>query len=190
MQRRTTIVAALLLLFLFTPDALGQRNKDYEFEIAVLPSVTYVFRSFDRERDYWESNDPDSYTVIALPSFAPALRVSVWSVQPVVLDFGITVLEAESERGVEESQLMLETGIGMDLAKAGQRVRPFGGAIIGMMSGDVGELGGYLGAQGGVRYFFRDYAATRVQVGFRRTISDDSPRIRAIEIAFGLGFFI
>lgn len=190
MHRRTAIVAALSLLVLATPEAFGQRNKEYELEIAVLPSLTYVFRSSERDREYWESYDPDSYTVITVPSFAPALRVSVWSVQPVVLDFGITVLESESERGVEESQLLLETGIGMDLAKAGQRVRPFGGIIIGMMSGDLGELGGYLGAQGGVRYFFRDYAATRVQVGFRRTISDDSPRIRAIEIACGLGFFI
>lgn len=144
MYRRTTILAALSLLVFAFPDAFGQRNREYEFEIAVLPSVTYVFRSIDRERDYWSSNDPDSYTVITVPGFAPALRVSVWSVKPVVLDFGITVLESESERGVEESQLMLETGIGMDFGRPSQRVRPFGGILVGMMPGDLGELGGYV----------------------------------------------
>lgn len=190
MHRRAALYAALSLLLFAPADASGQRNKDYEFEIAVLPSVNFVSRSHEHERYPWDYNDANSYTVITVPSIAPALRVSVWSAQPVVLDFGITVLESESERGVEDSQLLLETGIGVDLAQPEQRLRPFGGILVGMMSGDLGDLGGYLGAQGGVRYFFRDYVASRVQLGFRRTISDDNERIRAIEIAFGLGFFI
>lgn len=190
MLPRITSPFALFLLLATAPDAFAQRNEDYQFEIAVLPSVTYVFRSYEHERDPWYYNDANSYTVITVPSIAPALRVSVWSAQLVILDFGITVLESESENGVEGSQLLLETGVGVDVARSGQRVRPFGGVIIGMMSGELGDLGGYLGAQGGVRYFFRDYVATRVQLGFRRTISEDSDRIRAIEFACGLGFFI
>jgi hypothetical protein len=93
--------------------------------------------------------------------------------------------------------LALESGLGADLAPSAGKWHPFVGALIGYLS--ISESFGfgqdnthseaYVGGTLGLRHFVKDYAATRMQIGYRRTLGDYF-ELGNLEIAGGVSFFL
>ncbi len=185
---RVLICAAAVLIVALPAGVLAQPGDKYEMEFALLASINWIQET---RECYYENCPADrDRSYLTVPNIAPGLRLTVWGARPVLIDFGITLFEEdEGSRFDPDGQALLESGISIDFAKRGKKLRPFGGAIIGAVSGD-GDAKMYLGAQGGIRYFIRDYAATRAQLAYRKTVGDDPPKLRAIELACGLSFFL
>lgn len=183
---RVLICVAAILLAAVPAGALAQPSDKYEVEFALLASINWIRET--RPCYFGGCDEQRNRSYLTVPSIAPGLRLTVWGARPVLIDFGVTVFAANEER-YSDGQALLESGVSVDVAKRGAKFRPFGGAIIGALSGES-DATMYLGAQGGFRYMMRDYAAARAQLAYRKTVGDDPPKLRAIELACGLSFFL
>ena len=168
--------------------SVARPGDTYEVEFAILPSMSFVREIRECYYEPWDCEGDRSTTVLQFPGVAPAIRFTAWGSQPLLFDLGITLIDSESDRGYSDSYLMVEGGFGVDVAKRPDKLRPFAGIVGGVVSAD--DPLAYLGAQGGIRYFIRDYTATRLQLGYRATIGREPPKYRSIELACGLSFFL
>lgn len=172
------IVSLLAMTVLAASSAGAQTVNHGNIEIAVMDGLGIV------------NSEYDDATVIMTP-VPPVWRVTFWSQSALTADLGFSFLTAHEDDD-DLTILNLETGLGANLAARDAKVVPFVGGLGGLLTIDDGyqsETNFYLGGQFGVRSFFRDYAAVRVQVGYRHVMLD-SDDVGIIEVVGGLSFFL
>ncbi len=140
-----------------------------------------------------EQDSDDDLTAFGIPYVVPGLRLAYWTQSPVVVDGGISVLSLTFEDD-RATVINVEGGASVNFGSEQSNIVPFVGGVAGLLSfstedGDDSESGFYLGGQGGVKVFFREYAAFRAQLAYR-TMLDDELDINALEFAAGLSFFL
>ena len=173
-----SLLALLAGAVLAVGDAGAQTVNHGNVEIAVMDGIGIV------------SSEYDDATVIMTP-VPPVWRLTFWTRSALTVDFGFSFLTA-SEDEDNFTILNLETGVGANLAARDAKLVPFVGALGGLLTLDGGydsETNFYVGGQVGVKSFFRDYAAVRVQAGYRHVMLDDDD-VGIIEIVGGLSFFL
>ena len=192
-MRCTSVFLPTLLLFsLSATSASAQPGEKYQLEIGMISSISFV--SERHESSYYDSEWPtgnDDELYILIPSNAPGVRLTFWTASAILIDAAF-MLAANSDNygGEAANRCMIEMGLGADLGRGEGCFRPFIGAIGGaIMFGDSGSRK-YVGGQAGFRYFVREYAALRAQVGHRTTLNDESTRYRVTELAAGIGFLL
>ena len=138
----------------------------------------------------------DSETYMTIPSGSSAfplssmLRMSFWTKSQLVVDLGFSLFNASN--GGDLSALNIEGGMGAVFGESDIKTFPFAGILLGILSlsnGDT-ESEGYIGFQGGFRHFFREHAAMRMQVAYRRFLGDEFRLESSLEISAGLSLFI
>jgi len=168
-----------MALALWAQPTRAQVSRQGDVEFAILPSLNLA------------SFDEDNVTALTFPSVTPGIRMTFWTQSPLTVDFGLSYLNfsAEDEDGV--TVLCLEGGPGVDLGGNGASWRPFVNGVLGLLSISSGEAESemYVGGQVGVRHFVKDYAATRIQVGYRKTLGDYF-ELGNFEVAGGVSFFL
>jgi hypothetical protein len=201
-MRFTALIAALLAGAGLTAPAasLAQSPKRPSVEFALLSSVNYVirYRGYLLGQYVWDGPSitfydkglEDHYTAVTFPSVAPGLRVTFWSRSQILIDAAMSWMRLRSEGGETNDNLMFELGVGADLARREGTEHPFVGFLTGFAVLENGDPVPYIGAQLGLRHFIRDYAALRVQLGYRATLNRHEDDLRSIEIACGIGFFL
>ncbi len=196
-MRSTALIAAILVGAGLTTPATTQAQspKRPSVEFALLSSVNFIIRyntdtwTCDTLYDYCWFDPDEGYTAATFPSVAPGIRITFWSISPLLIDAAMSYMRTRSDRGSITEQLMFEVGVGADLARHAGTEHPFAGVIAGAAVIDE-QAAPYVGAQLGLRHFIRDYAALRFQLGYRVTLGRDGPDLRAIEVAAGIGFFL
>lgn len=192
MYRNSVFLLVLLLFSISASNALAQPGEKYHLEIGIVSSISYVSERLEYSySDYERSSSYDEEVLILIPTTAPALRLTFWAASPILIDAAFMLAATSSNYGGEEvDRFMIEIGVGADLGRGEGRFRPFVGAIGGaIMSGDS-ETRNYVGGQAGFRFFVKEYAALRAQVGHRTTLNDESTRYQATEFAGGIGFLL
>jgi len=178
-------VAAGIVGFAGTGRALAQERPHGSVELAVLGGLTFIMPSGGK-----------AVTAVSAPTGAglspstPSLRFTIWSESRMMFDAGFTFLHLEN--GGRNSTLgIIEGGIGMPLARRDATIQPFGTVVFGILSMSSGASAteAYVGGIFGARTFIRDYAATRFQIGYRRTLGDQFD-LGALEVAGGVSFFL
>jgi hypothetical protein len=166
--------------------AVAQSASSHQFEISVMTAVTVITEDVDSYYSY-DSDTEESETYVRVPVGAPGLRVTFWTGTPVTVEAGLKLDLAISDDGTGEN-VMAEVGVGIDLRDRTQALRPYVAVLGGLLMFNDDVSRNYLGAQAGVRYFIREYAALKIQLGHRTTMRDLGHDYRASELAFGLGF--
>ncbi|MEW5702798.1 MAG: hypothetical protein AB1792_11300 [Candidatus Zixiibacteriota bacterium] len=173
------IMSVGIAVILWMRPAAAQVTRHGSVEFAILPSLNLA------------SFDEDNVTALTFPTVTPGIRMTFWSQSRMTVDFGLSFLHYSEEEWDDVSVLCLEGGPGVDLGGKGAAWRPFVNGIVGMLSISSGdsETEMYVGGQVGLRHFVKDYAATRLQIGYRRTLGDFF-ELSNIEIAGGVSFFL
>lgn len=188
MIRNCCLCAVAAAALVVAESAIAQPRDDVQFEFAIMPSINLLREERECWYEPWDCDIYRSTTVIAFPGVTPAIRFTAWGERPLLLDLGLTVIETGDDRGYTDSYFMFEGGFSLDVAKRPDKLRPYAGVIAGVLP--INDPLAFLGIQGGVRFFIREYATTRLQVGYRATLAKDPPKYRSIEVAGGLSFFL
>jgi len=177
--RSLPALAVAAVLIAAGAPAAAQEFHHGSVEFALLESVNFA------------SLDHENATVLTFPTVSPAIRMTFWTNSPATVDFGLSFVNVSSGDNDNVSVVCLEGGVGADLGRKGDAWRPFFGGLLGYISvsEDKAESSPYLGVQFGVRNFVRDFAATRLQIGYRKTLGGDID-LGNIEIAGGVSFFL
>ena len=134
----------------------------------------------------------DDATIIMTP-VPPVWRVTFWTQSPLTIETGFSLLSA-SAGGNTFTILNLEGGLGANLATHNAKTVPFVGAVGGVvaisMTNEESQTDPYVGVQLGLRTFVRDYAALRVQTGFRHVFVKHGGGTDLFEAVAGLSFFL
>ncbi len=165
--------------------ALAQNGAHGSFEISLLGGVTVLM-----------PGEGNSAVGVALPTGAglspivPSLRITIWSRSRLTFDAGFSFIHL-SEGNNNAALGIIEGGLGMLLADQEAKIRPFGTILFGVVaeSGGPGNTEAYIGGLFGARTFIRDYAATRFQVGYRRTLGNRLD-LGSLECVGGISFFL
>jgi hypothetical protein len=174
-----------IVAFVCADAALAQERPHGSVEVAVLGGLTLIMPS-----------GGTVVTAVSAPTGAglspstPSLRFTIWSESRMMFDAGFSFLHLENS-GRSSTLGIIEGGIGMPLAKREATIQPFGTVVFGIvsMSSGASATEAYIGGVFGARTFIRDYAATRFQIGYRRTLGDQLD-FGALEVAVGVSFFL
>lgn len=192
MIRAMSFCVVMLLVVVVAQPIFAQSNPEYQFEIAIISSLSFVSerQSYDYRGDwYGGGNETEEYLLI--PGNSPGLRLTFRTRSPILVDAGVMLIASGTDyNSARVDRFMLELGLGVDLGRKGSRIRPFVGAIGGGIMSDNSAFRNYVGGQGGVRFFVRDYAALRLQIGHRTTLNDERYGFKVTEIAAGIGFLL
>jgi hypothetical protein len=132
------------------------------------------------------SSGGDNATVLMTP-VPPVWRISFWTQSALTADLGFSVLIAD-----DFTIINLESGMSANLAARDATLVPFIGGLAGLLNSNDGSDSStdfYLGGQAGLRSFFRDYAAVRLQAGYRHVMLEGDD-VGIIELVGGLSFFL
>jgi len=173
-------IMSLVIMLASCTGALGQAHDHGNVEFAMLGGVTVLS----------EQDGDDDLTAVGIPYVVPGFRMAYWTGSRLTVDGGLSVLSLSVEDD-EVTATNLEGGIGVRLGAPDKSLVPFVGGLVGIISLSNGdsESGFYLGGQGGIKVFFTDYSAFRMQLSYR-TMLDDELDYDALEIAAGLSFFL
>jgi hypothetical protein len=166
------------VLCAIAPPASGQTYDHGDFEIAMMHGLGIM------------SIDDGSASVLMTP-VPPVWRLSYWTPSVLQAEFGFSLLQT-FEKGNDFRLLTLEAGIGANLAQRGSKTVPFVTGLGGLLNlSDSGDSATrfYFGGSAGIRLFFRDYAAARLQASLRNIIVDNDS-VRIFEVVGGLSFFL
>jgi hypothetical protein len=186
------LIVGFLICLMLSTKALAQRPDGGSVEFAVLGGLTSL--SYE---DSWGYEDSESYLTIPSGSssfpLSSMLRLGIWTDSPLVVELGFSFLNVNDGDDLTVSNI--EGGIGAAFGEGSTKTFPFASILIGLLSVDGGGTGGtdtegYIGFQGGMKYFFRKHAAIRMQVGYRNFLGDELNLKSSLEIAGGLSFFI
>jgi hypothetical protein len=188
---RSMVASALVFLtFLaFSSNTLAQRPEGGRVEFSMLGGLNVL-----TYEGYYGGDDTESY--LAVPSgssvfpLSSMLRMSFWTNSLLVTDLGVSILNVSD--GGEITVVNLEGGISAAFGESNANTFPFAGVLVGILSLSNGDTDneGFVGFQGGLRHFFRPHAAMRMQVAYRRFLSDELRLESSLEIAAGLSFLI
>jgi hypothetical protein len=196
-MRRVACVHVLIvgLLSCTAAPVRADPPKRPSVEFALLTSVDYVVRfntgapPCDTIYDYCRFDPNAGYTAVTSPVVAPGLRISFWSTHPILIDLAMSWMRVRDDDHHVSEEVMFELGASADIARRRSIEHPFAGVLAGVVVFDD-QATPYLGAQLGVKHFIRDYAALRLQLGYRTTLAKNRRDLRAIEAAAGIGFFL
>lgn len=172
------IVSLLAMTVLTASTASAQTVNHGNVEITVMNGLGIV------------TANGDDATVIITP-VPPVWRASVWTESALTLDLGFSFLSAHEDYD-DLTIINAEAGPGVNLAPRDASLVPFVGGLGGLLYADNGSSSNtsfYVGGQVGIRSFIRDYAAVRMQVGYRH-VMEEGEDIGIIEIVGGLSFFL
>jgi len=171
-------LASIAVTAWVTPTA-AQELRHGSVEFALLESINFA------------GSGDESATILTFPTVSPAIRMTFWTQSPLTVDFGLSFVSISGEDNDAVTILWLEGGAGADLGKPNSSWRPFVGGLFGLISVSAydTESEPYIGAQVGLRHFVKDFAATRLQVGYRKTLGDKID-LGNLEIAGGVSFFL
>jgi len=167
-------------------------NPRGKFEVAMLGGATVFVQGYSDSAVF---GVPASASALPLASM---LRLSWWVGSHATIDAGFSWLSLNAEGG-SRNYLVVEGGPGVAFGKPGSAMSPFAGALVGVVRipGKVAyfrdeeersDTRAYLGAEIGVRSWFRDYAAIRFQAGYRRVFGNDEDW-HILEVLGGIGVF-
>jgi hypothetical protein len=182
-QVRSLLVAfsAIAITLASGATAKAQAPEHGRVEFAILPSMNLLS---------WDDGD-ESATAFTFPTVSPGIRMTFWTRTSLTFDFGLSFGHMAMEGDNDPTALALEFGPGIDFAPKKGNWHPFASVLVGYLSigEDEAESEAYVGGTVGVRHFVRDYAATRLQIGYRRTLGDFF-EAGNLEIAAGVSFFL
>lgn len=189
MRNLPVVALAAAAAVMLPSNAAAERPRKGSVEFAILGGLS----SFAYE-SYYGNDNTDTY--FALPSgsssfpLSSMLRMSVWTSSSLIADLGFSMLNISD--GGSSTVSNMEIGVGAAFGEQRADAFPFIGAVMGILMAADGnsDSEAYLGFQGGFRYFFREHAALRMQVGYRRFMGDDFSLESSMEIVGGLGFVI
>jgi hypothetical protein len=160
--------------------ANAQGRPERSLEISTLHGFTLIL----------PEDDDDNITAVLTP-LPPVIRMSFRTSSRITADLGFSALTLSVEDD-DFTVVNLEGGVSFLTRHEPSGTVPFIGAMVGMVSfssEDDSESDFYVGAQAGIRHHFRDYAATRVQVGFRH-LTGEEIGADFLEVVGGLSFFL
>jgi hypothetical protein len=186
--RALTILTIVAFFSGFALQASADESKRGSVELGVITGVT-LFLAED-ETDF-TGHVPSGSSGIHAP-ITPALRLTLWSDTPLLMDFGASFFSS-NVFGQDFTALNFEFGLGVRTTHPA-RVVTSASILLGFVSwsNESTTTDGYLGGQAGIRAFINDRTSARVQLGYRHTLQgpEQGFDIDAVEIGIGLGVFL
>lgn len=178
------LLSVFAMLTVLSGGAYAQRPKGHGVEVATLAGITMLKPSYG-----------DGVTEFGLPTGAsveallPSLRLTFWSPGSVAVETAVSYAHLSSGDG-GSTIFMLEGGPSIALPSSGRTLASLSGLLgaVEVTGGGGGDF--YLGSQVILRSRIREHAVSRVQLGVRYFMGDDSSLDYSIEIVGGLGFFL